>query len=348
MASVDPLVLPRNLERVFETKDFESVTKLLSRYDVDARGEPGGRTALMYKRCSDELSRWLVQRGADIDATDRVGMTALMHRIDNYEPFGVLLALGADVTRSSPFGGTALHFAAKLRRTDFIRSLLEAGAPVDAEDNRGRTPLAVAMKEATTGRLTELGSVTDLLLAAGATKQPSMRDEVARLGKQFEGLRDAYARELVGAADAALRRLYETFDVAPAPRRVLHDGTSPIAMPPGTWQQQHSALWDLCVPAKGPATTIQGEVIRISGRIASEMHRNGGLNWDRDFRGMLRAFVEHVQSGSALSASDLSRVNVAPGKAPDEAVCDDLMRCAVHWVTLNPVPVPLPPTDYSR
>jgi hypothetical protein len=60
------------------------------------------------------------------------------------------------------------------------------------------------------------------------------------------------------------------------------------------------------VPSQGPAATVQGEVIRISGRIADELHRNGGTNWDADYKAMADAFLKHVQGGKPLSSPDLA------------------------------------------
>jgi len=77
--------------------------------------------------------------------------------------------------------------------------------------------------------------------------------------------------------------------------RVLHDGISPIVVKDAPWQDQHEMLWDLLVPSNRCAATVQGEVIRISGRIAREIDGNGGTNLDADFRAMAHAFVAYLK-----------------------------------------------------
>ena len=59
-------------------------------------------------------------------------------------------------------------------------------------------------------------------------------------------------------------------------------------------QNEYSKAWDQLVPAQGPAPTIQGELLRIAGRLIYEYGNNGncnvaepymqscGCNWDPD------------------------------------------------------------------
>ena len=67
--------------------------------------------------------------------------------------------------------------------------------------------------------------------------------------------------------EAGLERLYALFDVKPAPKRKVHDGVSPIIVEDGPWQKQYDELWEMLIPSSGPAKTVQGEVIRITGRV---------------------------------------------------------------------------------
>ena len=73
-----------------------------------------------------------------------------------------------------------------------------------------------------------------------------------------------------------------------------------------TEKEEFQSFWDLLVPPKGKAETVQGEVIRIAGRIEYEFLDNGCINWDEDFKKMLDAFLRYVQLGNGFSGDDLS------------------------------------------
>jgi uncharacterized protein len=89
-------------------------------------------------------------------------------------------------------GRTALHYAARLGHEAAVETLLAAGAPVEAEDRAGFTPLLRAVQ----GGDANLG-VVRLLLAAGA--DPSTRAE----GRDAHALAAALgAEEIRGALEA--------------------------------------------------------------------------------------------------------------------------------------------------
>jgi ankyrin repeat protein len=68
-------------------------------------------------------------------------------------------------------GCTPLHFSAQGQQPVVARLLLEAGAPVDAQDKFGKTPLWVALFNVKGGA----GEVVRVLLAAGAS--PDIQNE---------------------------------------------------------------------------------------------------------------------------------------------------------------------------
>jgi len=191
--------------------------------------------------------------------------------------------------------------------------------------------------------------VAELLLQAGARKAPEMMSEIARIGKDFEFHRAGFSRDLLDETDVALRRLYSLFDVTPIAVRSVYDGSSPIVVEGARWQDRHEALWQLLVPSSGAAATVQGEVVRISGRIHIELEENGGVNWDAAFMKMADAFLRHISSEVALAAPLLAETR-ALVESVKRKRGDALRLCelAVEWVALNPTPVRLPPPDYLR
>ena len=61
------------------------------------------------------------------------------------EAVKLCLDRGADINAADDSGQTALHVAAAQRGDDFIRFLVRSGAALDATDKQGRTPLDVAL-----------------------------------------------------------------------------------------------------------------------------------------------------------------------------------------------------------
>jgi hypothetical protein len=106
----------------------------------------------------------LVAAGADVNAKDSIGYTALIYASTkgHTETVNVLLTAGADVNqRDDTHGATALMWASLRGRTETIKSLLEAGADVNQHDDRGETALMTASGKGYT-------ETVKALLAAGA------------------------------------------------------------------------------------------------------------------------------------------------------------------------------------
>jgi hypothetical protein len=176
-----------------------------------------------------------------------------------------------------------------------------------------------------------------------------MKAFVARIGTDFEFHRGGFNPDTVEATSAALDKLYVLFGAPPVPRRLLHDGRSPIVARSARWEDQHQELWELLVPSSGAADTVQGEVVRIAGRICDELERNGGINWDRAYRKMADAFLAHVASGVPLAEPLLTETRelVAQLKRKNSDA-RRLSELAVNWVAQNPTPLKLAPPDYDR
>ena len=114
--------------------------------------------------------------------------------------------------------------------------------------------------------------------------------------------------------------------------------------------EQHEELWDFLVPGSGACSIVQGEVIRITGRLSHEVLDNGGANWDHEFRKMVNALKEYFKEGQGLSDSELLEVEEIAKTLPNQGKTEmyRLEELAVKWVLQNPIPIKLESVSYSR
>lgn len=372
MAKAKRKTLPKEFDALIEAGDMEALKAVFETCEINARGGYTKQTALAFRGCPEELTRWLVERGADLEAADSYGETPL-HAQAGHRNGGVavLLELGANVNSGDGARGTPLHKAADRGNVEAARLLLAHGARADARNERGQTPLVYALERCSNIQIVDRAAIAELLLEAtepppaparsildrlvGRRSQPvprvtsEMNTLVERIGTNFEFHRAGFNPDHVEEVSAALDRLYSLFDVPAVPRRAMHDGASPITAKAQRWQDQHQELWEMLVPSSGAARTVQGEVIRISGRVGHEIDGNGGVNWDRNYRAMARAFVGHVASGTPLPPEMLKETEaiVAALKA-DSGDTARLCELAVEWVGRNPTPIRLDTPDYDR
>ena len=105
-------------------------------------------------------------------------------------------------------------------------------------------------------------------------------------------------------------------------------------------------------PREAPAATVQGEVIRIIGRVGDELLRNAGANWDADHEAMLDAFEAHTRSGKVLTDPARKKADAAiatlRGGRMDKKAIDELTKLSVTWVLANPAQAPLGEPGYDR
>lgn len=351
MPKVRGTSLPKNFAQLLEQGRLGPLKAVFETRDVNARGGVLKCTALAFDTCPQALTRWLVAQGADVNARDAFGATPLHAQSRSW--FGdprLLLELGADPELQKPSIGTALHFAADSQNAINAGRLLAKGAKVDALNQAGLTPLEWGLKMCSTGVLTRLPAFVKVMLAAGAKPRPALQKIITTLGEEFEFRRDGYNPETVDAASAALELLYETFQVAPVARRQVHDSAEPIRVKSSTWQKQHAELWRLLVPASGPAKTVQGEVIRITGRLSNEWAGNGGINWDREYLKMAQSLARCVQLGTPLAKLEVASIRtIVSGLATNGGAAHaKLAELAVRWVLMNRQPLALAKPKYRR
>ena len=142
----------------------------------------------------------------DINEKSHMGWPDLVYvcRGDNREhPDKVqrLLALGADIDVRNYKGKTALHYAAKAGFLKVINLLIKRGAPLDATDNDGETPLFDAIRSTIKDSQKQRAAL-EALLVAGANLNVKNKKGLTPL-QVAQRMRRAEAKKVV-----ALLRVY--------------------------------------------------------------------------------------------------------------------------------------------
>ena len=343
--------LPKDIENYIH--DDEAVKAVFDKCDINAYGGFNAGN-IFFCFISEEMIKWCLEQGADINFRDRYDYTPLhfhSNSVKGEEQALLLIKYGADVNavdrlmKESP-----LFFAARVGNLKLIDALLEKGADLQAENFRGNTPLGAVYAQAMPIDLPKIVTVTKFLVQRGAVITDKVKDEYLRVAKDIEFRRKDISADFIDKIDAAMDSLYEMLQVERVPKRQEYDGKSPIVVKATTWGKQHAELWNLLVPGSGHANTVQGEVIRITGKVTYELLDNGGGNWDADYHKMIVALRKYLNMGEQLSMDEYGEIAELTEdiKNKDEEDLNRLTEISVKWVLQNPNPIAIGEVTYDR
>ncbi len=167
--------------------DVERVRQLLaSQPELLNLKNQHGRTPLLEATFArqKQVVTFLIQKGADVDASDREGVTPLLAAafFGELDLVKLLLARGAPANPSGNIlAFSPLHLAARGGHREIAELLLAAGATLEAKDMEGRTPLATAASEGQS-------SILELLLSKGVSREaPDQRGSTPLLLAALNG-----------------------------------------------------------------------------------------------------------------------------------------------------------------
>ncbi|MGP1459121.1 MAG: ankyrin repeat domain-containing protein [Treponema sp.] len=343
------ITLPADFDELSDKGNIEELKAVFTKCELNAYDRGFKKPALSFYGIPLELMRWLIEQGADIEAKDLYGRTPLFYhaQVNDTERVTFLLEKGADILAKDRYGNTPLHFAEY--HVETAELLLKAGADPLAENESGQNVLERMLTRTADMDIKYAAKAAELYLNAGCKVTETAQEAVTHIGEEFEFHRADFNPAYLGEAEKSLQKLYELFGVPPVPRRVVNDGTTPIRLSGESWQKRFEQAWDMLVPGSGKAATVQGEAVRVAGRIRDELFRNGGCNWDKDFRKMLNAFPKYVLQGNPLNAALLAEIEqIKKDILDDDDLADRLAELAVLWVMQNPEPIKLEKTDYDR
>lgn len=273
--------------------------------------------------------KYLIDKGVSPTAKDCYDMTPLHYamRGENIEAAKILLEAGSDAN-AKDISGRLIPFRMACGQPfnqEIVEFFLEHGANIYEEDSDGRTLMEIVKK---------------YLIKV---------KEEAPLVKFFLDYEAKLKAE--GKLPPKPPKSDKKVMISDKP---LHDGKSEIKIKEyDSWIEQYKELWNLLVPKRGKALIIQGEVIRICGKLEHEVLDNGKINWDKDFELMTNTLRRYLlKAGTLLSEEENKKVKSIISKIKRGTVkekdFDILTKLCTKWILLNPIPFELKTVPYNR
>lgn len=250
-----------------------------------------------------------------------------------------LLAAGVSPNIGDSDRATPLAIAADRGHLEIVRELLANGADPNLVNVDGIPPLHRATYQSTVrGGTPDHPRIVALLLDHGADPDHANKHGVS-------------PRQMARHGDAALKKLFpkakrkvgkDEWKARRAPTVDEFNGT-PV---PHTFWTDHEQLWEKLVPPSGPAKTVQGEVIRITGKLTREAFRNGNMNWDVDCTRLWRFVAKTLDDAETFTTAERKQIKAwvqtiirdrqDPDTDPDTSPYYRVTEMAVRWALAHP------------
>ncbi len=352
-------VLPENFRKIVEKGDLQKFANVFEECEIDARLERGKSTANAFSisGLNVKQARFLIENGFNLNSDCGFGYPAIAFQADNRAILKLLLEYRANINCVVDVSkGSALFYAANTNNIKAVKNLLEFGASVTARNSSFSKSylLDEILSTCTTEQLIDRVAISKMLLEAGAKPSKETTEYVKAILETFEEEKENIKKDEVKKYIKAEKELSELFGVEIPDLNAAK--LPPIELPKievtsTNWWEQYNELWAILVPERGPSNTIQGEIIRIVGKISYELLDNGGANWDREFVKMARALEKYLTIEDDKDAETANAAIALANKISKRSSETDIIKLselAVKWVLANPNAIYLEKVDYKR
>ena len=117
--------------------------------NINAKHPPWGLTPLLIAPdVSREMVRYLLEKGADVNAADREGITVLMRAVHSRDSGNVKEVLNflPKLEAKGTWNNTALTYAVVQGNPEMVKALIDAGADLNTVRADGMTPFDIAKR----------------------------------------------------------------------------------------------------------------------------------------------------------------------------------------------------------
>ena len=343
-----------NFQEIIDSGDFELFKSVFDKCEITATSR-GKSTcnAFSYRNLKPYHIQFLIDNGLEVNADCGFGYPAVAFLADNKDNLKCLLQNGADIDYIAvSYRGNALTKACSSLNSEAVKNLLDENSSIDVTgDIDEKTLLELTLSCCDNIYIPQALDISEMLLKAGAKITDKATEYVRKIGERFEFFRDNISEDIVDELSTALDDLYRLFDVEPVARREMHDLKSMITVKSDVWYEQYNELWNMLVPGNGKAQTVQGEMIRIVGRVTHEILDNGGINWDDDYKMMLhalRGFLNLNKEAETELIKEANDIITHITASADKKTLYRLTEIIVKWILTNAEPILLNEVDYIR
>ena len=197
--------LPANFDELLEANNLDALKAVFNECELNAYDRYSfKKPALSFYDIPLELMDWLIAQGADVNVKDEYDRTPLHYHteVNNVEKVALLLDKGADIESKAAYDETPLFAAAY--HPEVTALLIAKGANVKAKDDMKHNPMEAMLYSVQSIDISKAAKTAELYLKAGLKPTKFAKEQITRIGEDFEFHRNNFNLEYLEETDAGL------------------------------------------------------------------------------------------------------------------------------------------------